>query len=214
MILKKNNSELPQSKAAEEAYKKWKKSKSQKDAEEFMDIWTREVYLPARQKGIMVDPDPEIVSAASGHVEHPEWVKKTEQKAFGTTADKLTKDKPVAREVGTVAGSAALGLVGGLTVHGIAKSGPRILDRATWKPIKKVVEENGKKVEKVIELKERPVVAKLTRKLRPGAEKLEKFAKTKGGKAALIGVPTAIVGGVLYKSVKKKDKKDKEEGKK
>lgn len=144
----------------------------------------------------------------------PEWDKKgktmkLKRKTFGTTADRVTKDKPVAREIGTIAGSAGLGLASGLAIHGLTKDGTIILDRATYKPIKKVVEENGKKVKKVVELKERPRVARIAKRLRPTAEKIEKFAKTKGGKAALIGIPTAVIGGVVYKSAKKKDKKKK-----
>lgn len=198
---------IPTSKAAEEAYKKWQESKDPKDARKFMDIWTREVYIPARKKGIMVDPDPAIVDAASGHIEHPEWVKKKGQKNFGSTAAKATEDKPVAREAGLIGGSALIGLGAGLGVKGLADNANKVLDRVTYRPIKKTVEENGKKIKKVVELKERAGVAKVTRKLRPGAEKLQKFAQTKGGKAALIGIPTAVIGGVVYKSAKKKNKK-------
>lgn len=41
------------------------------------------------------------------------------------------------------------------------------------------------------------------------AEKIQKFAKTKGGKAALIGIPALAVGGSLYGISKKSDKKKK-----
>ena len=44
-------------------------------------------------------------------------------------------------------------------------------------------------------------------KLKPGADKVVELSKTKGGKVALIGIPTAVVGGVVYKSSKKNDKK-------
>lgn len=148
----------------------------------------------------------------------PEWDKKgktmkLKRKNFGSTAARITEDKPVAREAGLVTGSALIGAGAGLGVKGLADNANKVLDRVTYRPIKKTVEENGKKIEKVVELKERAGVAKVTRKLRPGAEKLQKFAQTKGGKAALIGIPTAVIGGVVYKSAKKKNKKsDKKEG--
>lgn len=49
----------------DELYEKWKKTGDPKDAREYMDLWTKEVYIPARKKGILVDPDPSIVRAAS-----------------------------------------------------------------------------------------------------------------------------------------------------
>ncbi len=58
------SSPIPKSSNADKAYEKWKTSKDPKDAKAFMDIWTKEVYVPARQKGIMVDPDPAVVHAA------------------------------------------------------------------------------------------------------------------------------------------------------
>lgn len=58
------SSPIPKSPNADKAYEKWKASKDPKDAKAFMDIWTKEVYVPARQKGIMVDPDPAVVRAA------------------------------------------------------------------------------------------------------------------------------------------------------
>ena len=51
----------------DELYENWKKSGDPKDAYEYMNIWTNEVYIPARKKGVFVDPDPRIVRAAASY---------------------------------------------------------------------------------------------------------------------------------------------------
>ena len=76
IIKRKNFSDLPQSPKAEEAYKKWKESGKDSDARKFMDIWTKEVYIPARKKGIFVDPDPNVVSAAERTIKGAKKVEK------------------------------------------------------------------------------------------------------------------------------------------
>jgi len=113
------------------------------------------------------------------------------RKLFGKTASEATKDKPVAREAGRVAGSALIGGAAGLGVKGLAENGNIILDRVAY-------DKN---------LKSRKYGLKIAKKLKPAADKVVEISKTKGGKVALIGVPTAVVGGVVYKSSKKKDKK-------
>ena len=122
------------------------------------------------------------------------------RKLFGKTASEATKDKPVAREAGRVAGSALIGTAAGLGVKGLAENGNMILDRVAYKAVK---DKNGK----VKELVSRKHGLKIAKKLKPAADKVVEISKTKGGKVALIGVPTAVVGGVVYKSSKKKDKK-------
>lgn len=145
----------------------------------------------------------------------PEWDKKgktmkLERKNFGKTADKATKDKPVAREVGRVAGSALIGLGAGLGAKSLVEGSEQALDKIQYRPAKiEEVIKDGKKIKKIINLEERGKgVTRVVERVRPVAKKASEFAKTKGGKVALIGVPTAIVGGVLYKASKKKDKKE------
>lgn len=113
------------------------------------------------------------------------------RKLFGKTADKATKDKPVAREAGRVAGSVLIGTAAGLGVKGLAENGNIILDKVAY-------DKN---------LVSRDPGLKIAMKLKPGADKVVKLSKTKGGKVALIGIPTAVVGGVVYRSSKKKDEK-------
>ena len=122
--------------------------------------------------------------------------------------EKMTEDKPVAREAGLIGGSALIGLGGGIGIKGLADKAPEIADKAretvVFKPAKKGEariarwKDGSKQLEKV---------EKIHKAARKKAEGVQKFAKTKGGKAALIGIPTAIVGGVVYKSAKKKQKK-------
>ena len=164
---------------------------------------------------------------------------KERRKLFGTTADKATKDKPVAREAGTIAGSALIGLGAGLTVKEAAERLDKLAEiegqnKKSWaeweharrrEAVKKRIDKHvaADKKEKVleetldhlnkVEKKELEAIEKSTKRLRRITKPVSKFAKTKGGKAALIGIPTAIVGGTLYKSIKKKDKKN-TEGKK
>ena len=173
----------------------------------------------------------------------PEWDKKgktmkLKRKNFGKTAEKMTENKPVAKEAGLVAGSALVGLGAGLSALSTAErldkaaeiKGQTKKSWAKWEherrietakkyidkhvPAEKkeeVLEETMKKLKK-IEKKELENIEKSTKKFRKITKPVSKFAKTKGGKAALIGIPTAVIGGVVYKSAKKKS--DKKEGKK
>ena len=152
------------------------------------------------------------------------------RKLFGKTASEATKDKPVAREAGRIAGSALIGGAAGLGVKGIAEN----LDKGRKRTIKFLEKKKKKDLEKAIKkiddiatigkVKDSTVksskelaksltedkikdVRKLSKKLKKVTKPVSKFAQTKGGKAALIGIPTAVVGGVVYKSSKKKDKK-------
>jgi hypothetical protein len=47
-----------------DAWNKWKKSKNDKDAADFISVWTEDVYIPARIDGFMLDPDRTAVNAA------------------------------------------------------------------------------------------------------------------------------------------------------
>ena len=163
----------------------------------------------------------------------PEWDKKgktmkLERKNFGKTADKATKDNPAAREAGLIGGSALIGLGAGLGVHGAAnklnsgrkkaiKFVEKKINEDAEKKLKNVVSDSADNVSKSLIEGEKLAKLEKTRaistKLKKVTKPVSKFAKTKGGKATLIGVPTAIVGGIVYKAAKKKDKKDKEGGK-
>lgn len=168
---------------------------------------------------------------------------KLKRKNFGKTADKATKDKPKAREAGRVAGSALIGLGAGLGVKGIAdnstklvESGQRTARRAARtifnkqfdiaenKFRKKLGEgfadnpEYNKVADKIADkwVKTNLAINRVAKKIKKVTRPVSKFAKTKGGKAALIGVPTALVGTGIYVASKRKDKKknDKKEGEK
>lgn len=57
-------SSLYETQATKDAYNKWKKSRNDKDAADFISVWTEDVYIPARVDGIMLDPDRTAVNAA------------------------------------------------------------------------------------------------------------------------------------------------------
>ena len=173
----------------------------------------------------------------------PEWDKKgktmkLKRKNFGKTAEKMTEDKPVAREAGLIGGSALIGLSAGLS----ALSAAERLDKATeikgqtnkswakWEherrreTAKKYIDKHApaEKKEEVLkrtlkrlkkaEKKELEDIEKSTKRFRKITKPISKFAETKGGKAVLIGVPTAVIGGMVYRSAKKKKKSGKKEG--
>ena len=58
------------SKNSEKLYENWKKTGDDKDAYEFMNVWTEEEYKPARKKGMFIDPDPEVVRAAERYIKN------------------------------------------------------------------------------------------------------------------------------------------------
>ena len=154
------------------------------------------------------------------------------ERLFGKTADKATKDHPGAREAGMIGGSALVGGAVGLSTLGAAENA----DKGRKKVIKLLEKNEGRKLKKAIEkidniaatgklgedtVKTSKELAKsltednikdihqLSKKLKRITKPVSKFARTKGGKAVLIGAPTAIIGGVTYASAKKKDKKNK-----
>ena len=70
----------------DELYENWKKSGDPKDAYEYMNTWTNEVYIPARKNGVFVDPDPRIVRAAASYKKSQG--KKETLKELGLETDK------------------------------------------------------------------------------------------------------------------------------
>lgn len=163
---------------------------------------------------------------------------KLKRKNFGSTAAKATEDKPVAREAGLIGGSALIGLGAGLSALSAAErldkaaeikgqtkkswaewehekrreTAKKYIDKhAPAEKKKEVLEKTMKKLKK-IEKKELEDIEKSTKRFRKITKPVSKFAETKGGKATLIGIPTAVIGGVVYKSAKKKMKSDKKEG--
>ena len=124
-----------------------------------------------------------------------------------------------AQEAGMIAGSLGLGAgVGALANWRLRKMDPRKLDRLIYKS-KKVPKEElvevGKKVGRELKnkgetliLEERnPKLTKIISKIQDKMKKTNKFAKTKGGKWAIIGGTTAALGGATYLGAKKEKKK-------
>jgi len=163
---------------------------------------------------------------------------KLKRKNFGSTAAK--EDKSVASEAGLIGGSALIGLKAGLGTYYTAKNldkgrkrlinaGGSRLDSKILKEYEKAIEaidikpeesqlKNASKSVEATEKKiakleaKREALKKISKSLKRITKPVSKFAKTKRGKAALIGIPTAVIGGVVYKSAKKKEKSGKKEG--
>ena len=141
-------------------------------------------------------------------------VMELKRKLFGTTADKITEGHPKSREAGRIIGATGIGVAGGLGVKALAEKSPKAVDKIRtailFKPggkvgadgIKEAAASRWKEGSKQYEKVEK--VHKIARK---ATDKVAKFAKTKGGKATLIGVPTALIAGGVYKYTKNKDKK-------
>lgn len=108
-----------------------------------------------------------------------------------------------AEEVGAGIGAAGLGAgVGYLGYRGAKNAGEtgRVIgDRLSWKKV-------GDK-----QLVSRDRTHELGIKVKKAGKKIEGFAKTKGGKAALIATPAVIAGGTTYISKRRKRKKESEE---
>ncbi len=129
-------------------------------------------------------------------------------KRFSETPAENKNDAAV--EAGMIGASGLVGVGAGLATKDLAKKAKGITNKIRYKVTKEelVKDAQGKTRKKVTEMTTRgPKFVKVADKLQPIAEKAEKLAATKGGKIALIGVPTAIIGGTTYISTKKKSKK-------
>lgn len=133
------------------------------------------------------------------------------------------KSNKAAKEAGMIAGSLGVGALGGVGIHQLAKHSDERREKAVErinkrlgkrydKYFKKWNEAEGDtmkklnaKMEKIQNRKDK--VSKLSGKLEKVTKPVSEFAKTKGGKWALIGVPTAALGTGAYLEAKKRDKR-------
>lgn len=127
-------------------------------------------------------------------------------------SEKSEKSKKATKEAAIAGGSLGVGLVGGLGAYHLAKnvSGPSKLNIGSKfdKYLKNQVKKGKLSEEAAIEKAEK--FAKLRAKVSPSLKqrtKISKFAKSKGGKLAIIGGTAAALGGATYLTAKKKDKK-------
>lgn len=137
-------------------------------------------------------------------------------------SDDNKKSNKAAKEAGMIAGSLGVGALGGVGVHQLAKRSDTMREKTTGrinkrlgkrydKYFKKWNEAEGEtmkklnsKMEKVQLRKDK--VNKLSGRLEKVTKPVSEFAKTKGGKWALIGVPAAALSTGAYLEAKKKDK--------
>lgn len=144
-------------------------------------------------------------------------------------SDDNKKSNKAAKEAGMIAGSLGVGALGGVSIHKLAKDlDPGLVGRQdrmikkNWDKYYKAVDKQNRKMkkspEKATELRQKldKELAKTAEKnskinsrfgkLRKVSEPISKFAKTKGGKWTLIGVPAAALSTGAYLEAKKKDK--------
>lgn len=127
-----------------------------------------------------------------------------------------------AKEVGMATGALGVGALGGLGVHRLAKNSDKHRERLVerigkglegqrskyfkrWKEAEgEEAKKLGAKVDKAMRRKDS--LKNLSSKLEKVTKPVSEFAKTKGGKWALIGGTTAALGGAAYLEAKKRDK--------
>lgn len=145
-------------------------------------------------------------------------------KLFGSTADKATKDNSKARNVARAVGAAGIGLGSGLITQaavegwdnqvkeGLKRSRIRIKKshKELLEDTKKIYGQEPKQAAiDILKSSEKEALENLKKKgirIRKITRPASKFAKSTAGKVALIGIPTAIIGGQVYRSSKKHDK--------
>lgn len=87
------NSKIPKSEAADKAYEEWMNNKTQENARKFLDIWSKEVYVPARKNGIFVDPHPSIVKQAAGRPLKNYWKDYKEKRGKKSSSPTFSSQK-------------------------------------------------------------------------------------------------------------------------
>lgn len=125
-----------------------------------------------------------------------------ERKNFSDNSDSVRREAAMA---GTAAG---VGLAGGLSAHHLAKKSSKLVDKANSKIFFKPTETKGIRIAR---WKDGSKAMKVEEALQKGAGKVSKFAKSKGGKWAIIGGGSAALAGGAYLEAKKKDKKKNKE---
>ena len=134
--------------------------------------------------------------------------------------EKNDKAAKVGKEIGMAGGALGVGALGGIGVHKLAKNSGNLvkkshsyLSTSIRNRAIKIADKTGKQGAEWFDEYRKiasPKLEKLrgiTGKVKPIADKVSKFAKTKGGKWAIIGGTTAALGGTAYLGAKKKDKK-------
>ena len=124
-----------------------------------------------------------------------------------------------AKEAGMIAGSLGVGALGGVGIHKLAKNSGNLvkkshnyLSTSIRSRAIKAADKTGKLGKewfgeyKKISSPKLEKLRGITGKVKPVADKVSKFAGTRGGKLAIIGGTTAALGGAAYLSAKKKDK--------
>ena len=136
------------------------------------------------------------------------------------SSNKNEKAAKVGKEIGMAGGALGVGALGGLGVHKLAKDSSEIVDKSRRyistsisNRAHKIADKSGKtgaERKAIVNSYRNPKLAKLRNasdKVKSVTDKVSKFAKTKGGKWAIIGGTTAALGGAAYLEAKKKDKK-------
>lgn len=142
------------------------------------------------------------------------------QNNFSEESNKNEKAAKVGKEIGMAGGALGVGALGGLGVHKLAKDSSEIVDKSRRyistsisNRAHKIADKSGKtgaERKAIVNNYRNPKLAKLRNasdKVKSVTDKVSKFAKTKGGKWAIIGGTTAALGGAAYLEAKKKDKK-------
>ena len=125
-------------------------------------------------------------------------------RAFEKKFSEEKKDKAakVGKEIGMAGGALGVGALGGLGLHGLAKRSRKLINRVNGKIFFKPAEAGGARIARW-----GTKAMKIEEAIKKGGEKITEFAKTKGGKWAIIGGTTAALGGAAYLGAKKEDKK-------
>lgn len=126
------------------------------------------------------------------------------QNNFSEESNKNEKATKVGKEVGIAGGALGLGALGGFGAHGIVKKSPELLDKVRNKVFYKSTGTSGVRISR---WKEGSRAMKLDETLKKAGEKAGNFARTKGGKWAIIGGLGGTLAAGSYIQAKKKDKK-------
>lgn len=141
------------------------------------------------------------------------------QNNFSEESNKNEKAAKVGKEIGMAGGALGVGALGGIGIHRLAKDSSKVVDKSRrylstsiTNRAMNVADKSGKTGSewmKEVRNYRDPKIAKLRNasdKVKSVTDKVSKFAKTKGGKWAIIGGTTAALGGAAYLEAKKKDK--------
>lgn len=142
---------------------------------------------------------PFIIAGSKKRKKRDEEIEKLnpKRKSFSDNSDSVRREAAIA---GTAAG---VGLAGGLSAHHLAKKSSKLVDKANNKIFFKPT---GTKGVRIARWKDGSKAMKLEEALKKGGEKVSKFAKSKGGKWAIIGGGSAALAGGAYLEAKKKNK--------